>query len=301
MFSFFQMTCFVAVAEELHFGRAADRLRMTQPPLSRQIKLFEKELGLDLFDRTSRSVALTPAGRAFLPEARDLLARIDDVPRSLRRVAAGTAGQITLGFTAMAAQLALPALLERCRDAYPEVDVVLREMVSADQLEFVVSGGVDIGLIRPPVSYPNLRTRRVVDEALVAAIPADHPLAELPEPLIIKDFDGCRLLMYSAKEARYFHELLIRFFAEAQVRPDYVQYVAQVHTMLVLVRAGIGVAIVPESARKAAPGGIVIRELELSQVRPVALEAVWRETNDNPVLRNFLGLLHPASLPADLL
>ncbi|MFI7167054.1 LysR family transcriptional regulator [Rhodococcus erythropolis] len=291
MFSFSQLGCFVAVAEELHFGRAAERLRMTQPPLSRQIKILEKELGLDLFDRTSRSVVLTPAARAFLPEARDLLSRIEAAPSVLHRVAAGTAGQITLGFTAMAANLTLPVVLERCREAYPEVDVILREMVSADQLESVVAGGVDIGFVRPPVFYPHLQTRRVGYEALMAAIPKNHVLADRLEPPRIEDFDGQQLLMYSAREARYFHELLIRFFSESTVRPDYVQYVAQVHTMLVLVNAGIGIAIVPESARSIAPDGVVMRPLELSQACPVALDAVWRETNDNPVLRNVLALL----------
>ncbi|MGI5202575.1 LysR family transcriptional regulator [Spirillospora sp. CA-108201] len=212
MFALTRLANFVAVAEELHFGRAARRLRMTQPPLSRQIQLLENELKVRLFDRTNRSVRLTPAGRAFLVEARRLLQQADHAAMSVRQVSAGEAGTITLGFTAASAHVALGRVLEAARRALPDVDVVLREMVTRDLVRALAEGGLDLGLVRPPVSDPDLEERPADREPLLAAVPRGHPLAEGEGPVSLADFDGRRFLMYSPVEARYFHEQLVSLF-----------------------------------------------------------------------------------------
>ncbi|MGI5321505.1 LysR substrate-binding domain-containing protein [Actinomadura nitritigenes] len=288
MFTLTQLTSFVAVAEELHFGRAAERLRMTQPPLSRQIQLLEGELRVRLFDRTNRSVRLTPAGRAFLDEARRLLHQAEHAALSARRVSAGEAGRIAVGFTAASAYAALGRLLDTARSALPDVEILLREMVTRDQLRALTEGGLDLGLVRPPVAAPELAERAAGREALLAAVPRGHPLAGGGGPLPLDAFDGQPLIMYSPVEARYFHELLVGLFRRAGVSPVYVQYLSQVHSILALVDGGWGLALVPEAAARLRYAGLTFRPLEPPDPAPVELSLAWRRGNDNPALARLL-------------
>src|SRR6201996_827200 len=177
MFDLNQLRCFVTVAEELHFGRAAARLNMTQPPLSRQIQVLEHIIDAPLLERTSRSVKLTPAGRSFLPEARRILKLAETASQVARRIALGKTGSLKIGYTAAASYGFLPDLISACRARLPEVDFSLKEMVSGEQLEALGSGQIDAGLLRPPVARPELATRRVLAEPLLAAIPRRHPPA----------------------------------------------------------------------------------------------------------------------------
>ncbi|MFG2248570.1 LysR substrate-binding domain-containing protein [Spirillospora sp. NPDC048823] len=288
MFTLNQLANFVAVAEELHFGRAAERLRMTQPPLSRQIQLLENELKVRLFDRTNRSVRLTPAGRAFLIEARRLLHQADHAAMSVRQVSAGEAGSIAIGFTAAGAYATLGRLLEVTRAALPDVGVVLREMVTRDQVRALAEGGLDLGLVRPPVTDPDLEERGADREALLAAVPNDHPLADGDGPIPLAALDGQRFIMYSPVEARYFHELLISLFRQAGVTPVYAQYLSQVHSILALVNSGWGVALVPAAAAQLRYAGLTFRPLDLAEPAPVELSLAWRRSNDNPALAKLL-------------
>ncbi|GGZ09383.1 LysR family transcriptional regulator [Streptomyces olivaceoviridis] len=292
MFTLTQLTCFVAVAEELHFTRAAERLSMTQPPLSRQIQLLEGELGVKLLDRTNRTVRLTPAGRSFLAEARRIVRQAEHAALAVRRVSTGEAGSIAIGFTAASAYSALGELLESARRALPRVEILLHELVTRDQLEALSEGSLDLGLIRPSAVGPDLTARTAVREGLVAALPADHALAADDGPMELSAFDGQDFLMYSPTEARYFHELLLTTFRGAQVRPVFTQYLSQVHSILALVNIGWGIALVPEAAAEMRPTGVVYRPLRLpGHPRPVELDYVWRKSNDNPALHALLQLL----------
>jgi DNA-binding transcriptional LysR family regulator len=288
MFSLARLSCFIAVAEELHFGRAAERLHMTQPPLSRQIQQLETELGVQLIDRTTRSVTLTPAGVAFLPDARRILQLAEGAAATVKRVPAGDLGTVVVGFTAASAHAVLPRLLERTREVLPDVKLDLREMVSAAQLEGLTSGEIDLGMARPPLKRPGIVSRPLLHEQLVAAIPAAHPLAGLERQLTLNDLDGQDVIMYSPVEARYFNELLISTFTIAGATPRYVQFVTQVHTMLVLVRSGIGIALVPASATTLHPEGVTFRSIGAFRERPVELDAAWRSDSTNPALLRLL-------------
>ncbi|KMS84680.1 MULTISPECIES: LysR substrate-binding domain-containing protein [Streptomyces] len=288
MFTLAQLTSFVAVAEELHFTRAAERLNMTQPPLSRQIQLLETDLGVQLLDRTNRTVRLTPAGRAFLTEARRILHQSEHAALAVRRVSTGEAGAIAVGFTAASAYSALGSLLQTSQVALPGVEILLRELVTRDQLKALGEGSLDLGLARPSATGPDLVSRPAVREGLVAALPAGHPLAADTGPMRIEDFTGEDFLMYSPIEARYFHELLVSVFRSAGVRPVFTQYLTQVHSMLALVNGGWGIALVPEGAVRMRYGGIVFRPVDLPDPQPVELNYVWRESNDNPALKALL-------------
>ncbi|MGW5641503.1 LysR substrate-binding domain-containing protein [Saccharopolyspora sp. NPDC003752] len=291
MFTLNQLTGFVAVAEEQHFGRAAQRLRMTQPPLTRQIQQLEKELKVQLFDRTSRTVRLTPAGRAFLQDARRLLHEADNAALSVRRVTSGQAGIIRIGFTATSAYGVLGGLLATVREHLPQVDVVLHELVTRDQIDRLSGGSLDLGLARPPAARPELESRRFRAEPLLAALPAGHPLAEGAKPLELAEFHGTDMVMYSPTEARYFHELLVTTFGNANAQPTYVQHVSQIHTALALVQVGLGTALVPATAARLHFEGVTFREVRLPEPNPVELHLVWRRTNDNPALHALLDLL----------
>ena len=164
----------------------------------------------------------------------------------------------------------------------------LREMVTAVQLEGLMTGEVDLGMARPPVRRPGLVSRPLLHEQLIAALPEAHPLVGLGRQLTLNDLDGQDVIMYSPVQARYFNELLISTFTIAGATPRYVQTVTQVHTMLVLVRSGIGIALVPASAATLHPEGVVFRSIGAFRERPVELDAVWRGDSTNPALLRLL-------------
>jgi len=288
MLEFSQLRGFVVLAEELHFGRAAARLHMTQPPLSRQIQLLERQIGVQLLERSSRRVQLTRAGRSFLPEARAILRLIESASLAVRRTACGEAGSVTMGFTAASGYRFLPGLIVMCRERMPDIDLTLKEMVTMEQIEALDSGRLDIALLRPHAANTDFESRCVVREALVAALPHTHPLARGRLPRL-KDFDRAPFLTYSPVEARYFHDLVAGTFSRVGVHPYYTQHVSQVHSILALVKAGLGAALVPEAAMHLRFEGVVFRPVrEIRAQRPVELLMAWKRDNDNPALPNVI-------------
>ncbi|MGH8293881.1 MAG: LysR substrate-binding domain-containing protein [Steroidobacteraceae bacterium] len=283
-----QLRCFVAVAEELHFGRAAERLHMTQPPVSRQVQLLEQRIGVRLLERSSRSVHLTSAGRCFLTDARQILRLAESAMLAARRAAHGESGNVTIGFTAASGYDFMPGMIARCRERLPDVQLTLKEMVTMEQIHALISGGLDLALLRPHASLKDFESMCVVREPLVAALPRTHPLARsrLPAPA---DFNGVSFIMYSPIEARYFHDLVASAFATAGVNPDYIQYTSQIHSMLALVRAGLGAALVPQAATSLHFEGVVFRPVrKASSWRPVELHIAWKRDNDNPARQTVL-------------
>lgn len=289
-FELSQLRCFVTAAEELHFGRAARRLNMTQPPLSRQIQLLERALGVSLLARNCRLVELTPAGRTFVIEARRILRLSESATLATRRVATGQAGSLTIGFTAAAGYSFVPHLIEQTRAYLPEVDLSLREMVSHEQIEALLAGRIDIGLFRPPIDRQEFSTWLVSSEGLMAAVSVGDPRAER-STLRLSDFDRLPFIMYSSEGSRYFHDLLISLFNRAEVLPDYVQSMTQIHSMLALVKAGLGAAIVPEAATSLNFDGVTMRRIQTEPQYPVELHMAWRKDHDNPVLEPFVKLM----------
>lgn len=290
MFELGQLRCFVAVAEDLHFGRAAARLNMTQPPLSRQIQLLEHVLDVRLLDRTSRSVRLTPAGRAFLPEARRLLRLAESAAVEARRVARGEAGPLTLGFTAGASYGFVPRLVALAKTALPDVDLVLKELTTAEQMEALAFNRLDLGLVRLPIDRRGIEVACVLREPLLLALPASHPRATGREP-VLADIDRQPFIMYSPMTGRYFYDLLASLFRAADIMPDHVQYTSQPHTTLALVSAGLGMALVPESARNLGFANVVLRPLRLAPATFAELFLVWKRDSGNPALPAFRALV----------
>lgn len=289
MFTLDQARSFIAVAEELHFGRAAERLRMTQPPLSRQIQKLERSIGVELLDRNNRNVSLTAAGRAFLAEARRLVVAADRAPETARRIAAGQAGELRIGFTAASAFSLLGPLLEEISTELPDVNVDLQEMVTSEQVQALLDGDLDLGLARPPFDRDLFESHLLLSENLLLAVPAGHPLDQLTRPLTAADLKDVPLIMHSPTKARYFYDLVVRNVPLEH--GNVVHVVSQVLTMIALVAAGRGAAFVPESAQLLGVGGVSY--LHLADISPDAVElhAIWSRTGHNPALQQLLELL----------
>jgi DNA-binding transcriptional LysR family regulator len=282
MFELSQLRCFVAVAEELHFGRAAKRLHMTQPPLSRQVRLLEHQMGTELLRRNNRVVTLTAAGRGFLPDAARILRMAEEAAVSARRIALGTEGVLAMGFTATIGYGKLPALVSAVRAASPDVRLILKEMVSSAQLEALDGHQIDLGLVRPAVENSELIALPCAHESLILAIP-ESAAQQWPIEPTLKDCHGRAMLMYSPYEARYFHQLVNHLFERRHVQPNVVEYVSQIHSMLALVRAGIGAALIPATASMLQFPGVIYRPMATTPAKPVELLFAYRKDNDNPV------------------
>jgi DNA-binding transcriptional LysR family regulator len=288
MFELSQLRCFVAVAEELHFGRAAIRLHMTQPPVSRQVLLLEQRLGVELLNRTSRSVRMTSAGRSFLADARQILRLAESASLAARRAARGESGSVTIGFTAASGYGVMPGMIAQCRARLPDIEVNLREMVTMEQVHALASGSLDLALLRPHAALEQFSSIRIVTEPLVAALPKSYSLGS-GKTLSVGDFEGAPFVMYSPIEARYFHDLVAAVFATTGVKPDFTQYTSQIHSILALVAAGLGVALVPAAAINLHFEGVIFREVrKMRSMQPAELYVAWKADNDNPARQRVL-------------
>lgn len=280
---------FVAVAEELHFGLAAQRLHMTQPPLSQRIRQLEDALGVTLFKRSTRSVGLTPAGQVLLLRARTLLQAADDAAQAVTRAGTGASGVLRLGFTSSAAYRVLPAAIAGFTRAYPEVELELREKVSLDLADDLLAHRIDVALVRPMPGHDlsGVECTRVDQEPLVLAMPKSHALSAL-DSVPMKNLEGVPLIGFSPVVSPYFHELLAQLFASSGVRPR-ASVESVLPTILALVEAGLGLAVVPDSARVLRERQLAYRPLAARKQPKAHLNALRRTGDDDPVAANFLA------------
>lgn len=288
MFELIQLRCFVAVAEELHFGRAAVRLNMTQPPISRHIQVLERILGVGLFTRSSRSVRLTIAGSAFLVEARRIVDLADMAVATARVAAEGQKGLVSLGFTAASGYAFLPRFIDEIHRSIPGAKLLLKEMVTSEQIDALLGKRIDLGLVRPMTRRLEIASMPILRERFVVCSHSSIPSADRPRR--IADFNGLPLIMYAPDKARYFHDLVAGLFAGVGAEPRMVQYLAQIHTILTLVGAGHGFALVPEASTRLHPADVEFSPLE--DADPIVeLHAAWLDHNPNPVLTPVLESL----------
>ncbi|NML43588.1 LysR family transcriptional regulator [Ramlibacter sp. G-1-2-2] len=284
-----QLRCFVAVAEELHFGRAAVRLHMTQPPLSRQIQLLEHAVGVQLLERTSRSVKLTAAGAVLYKDAATLLRLAQQAARAAERTGKGEAGRVVVGYTAVSGYKLIPALLAEAGRRFPEIEIELMEAVSTEQLKALEEETIDLAFARPLHTAGAFRYHRVAREPMMLALPARHPLARKAKPRLA-DLAGQPLVMYSEKEGKYFHDKIAALFTASAAQPQYLHHIGQTHTIMALVAAGLGLAIVPASAQQLRFEHVVFRPLWRADV-VAEIYLAWRPDAANPAahtIREFI-------------
>ncbi|WP_068398230.1 LysR family transcriptional regulator [Kribbia dieselivorans] len=277
---------FIAVAEELHFGRAAARLHMAQPPLSQQIKLLERDLGAVLFERSTRSVRLTPAGEALLGPARDVLAAAGVARRSVRAAVAGEVGRVTIGFAGASSYDALPRLTREITAQLPGIDLVLRSQTySGEALGQIASGDLDLGFVSY-VERPDVSMRVISREELVVALPSSHRLA-LHETIDLAELAGEPFVTFPAAHGSAIHEATLRHCLTAGFAPRVAQEAPDAYNLLTLVGAGVGVALVVDSARHIQLEHVAFRRLHgPAIILPIAL--AWRANAASTALQRVL-------------
>ena len=286
---------FVAVAEELHFGKAAARLRMAQPPLSQQIRKLEEELEVQLFYRTKRHVQLTEVGEIFLEEARQTLAQAAHAREMAQKAGRGELGRLAIGFVGSAVSEALPLLLVRFRERFPDVELTLRELTTSQQIRALRDGRIQVGLLRPPINDVTLSVETLLKEPLLVALPEQHPLAVYPalsaETLAHEDF-----IIFPRPQGPGLYDQIISLCQQAGFSPHIVQEAIQMQTILGLAAAGLGVALVPASARHLRSAGVAYRVLQPSVIH-VEMALAWSKDATWPTLQAFLGVAREVTNP----
>ncbi|MBW3097916.1 LysR family transcriptional regulator [Pseudohoeflea coraliihabitans] len=303
-----QLSFFVAVAEELHFGRAAARLCMTQPPLSQAILALERELGVELFRRTKRHVELSPCGQHLLPHARQLLADADALPDLARHLAYGTCGSLRLGFDTLTEGALMPELAGCYSAKYPAVDLILHDMGDAPPTEALLQGDIDAALVMPPASLPpTLAYLGLAKDPLLAAVPEQWILTGKVRtsgarllPAALADLP---MICMPRQRAPSFHDLVANCLLQLDVKAQTGQEALRLQTCISLVSVGMGVALVPSRMQTENPGGVRFLEVAgLSHEPVIEIGLTWRGDSPSPTVTQLVkvarSMLSPDVAPA---
>ena len=278
---------FVAVAEELNFSRAAERLHIAQPPLSQQIRDLEAELGVVLFNRTKRRVELTAPGQVFLEKVHQSIQSIEQAVEAVQRASRGEIGRLSVGFNSSATYSVLPQILRGFRERYPQVELYLHELTTSQQLECLHQHQIDAGILYLPIESSALKVVSILKERLVVAMPESHPLA-VSSQLSIRALSREPFIIPPHRLGGGLYSKIMQFFQQSGFNPIVVQEAMQLQTMISLVAGEVGVALVPASLQNLQRAGVVYRYLQ--ELTPeVEIAIAWRQRDDgSPVLQKFI-------------
>ena len=286
---------FVVLADELHFGRAARRLSMTQPPLSFNIKQLEAALGFQLFERSTRGVALTAAGEAFRASALALLAQAGQAQAQAREVAAGTTSRLRVGFAGSMIFRGLPERLRGFQQSHPSVQIELTELNSAEQIEAIGRRQLDLGFVHTSRMPADLKRFRYVSEPFVCCLPQDHPAAANDtEPIDLRQISGEALVMFSRGASPDYFERVLALCAELGLQPRVRHEVRHWLSVVALVGRGMGIAVVPDALRSAGLAGVRFASLPPSRHRS-EVYCVWHERRTTSALTQLVDAMRPAA------
>ena len=285
---------YVAVAEELHFGRAAARLNMAQPPLSQAIKQLERLIGVELLYRSKHFVCLTPAGGVFLQHARDLLAQERLAVESARLAAQGLIGRVTIGFVGSVSYGLMPRLLQEFRSRFPSIQLDLRELTSKEQVDDLLSGRIDVGIVRLPLSnVADLHLRVIERERFVAVLPQGHPLADA-DMVRLEDLAEESFMTFPPEKIPSLYSKFLFACEEAGFSPRTVLEAWQMPSMVSLVAAGFGIVLLPSQVRNLAHSGVIYKNLaNPSSNLDLEIALAWRDDNASAGMRSFLSIVDP--------
>ncbi len=286
---------FVVLAEELHFGRAARRLNLTQSPLSKAIQQLEDELGMRLFERDSRKVVLTAFGHAMLGRAHETLLHARNTVEFAKSISSGRVARIEVGFTAAMLFRSLGDLVKRFQQAHPRVELSLKEGATQRLIEFVRGGALDAGFVNSPVAPPGLESLGVFRERYVACVPARHRLAGAPR-IVLSELKNEPFLSFNRAASSAYHDHVMGLCAAAGFEPQSRKMCDQILTQVALVASGFGVAVVPESIERAGLSGV--RFVPLAGTKPLVTSyLVWNRERCSPGLDAFVETVRrtPAS------
>ena len=288
-----QLRYFVAVAEELHFGHAAARLHMSQPPLSSQVRRLERELGLDLLRRSTRRVSLTPAGEHFYRRTVALLTELDRAVEEAQEADAGRRGMLRIGFVSSANFTVLPTAIRQFREDRPGVELTLMPLTSSEQIEALHEGAVDIGLVRLPALGTGLRLETVFTETLIAVVPRGHQLAGRDE-IEPEDLVAEPMVLFPYRLMPGFVGQVLQMFDAVGGRPNIVQQAIHHETALGLVAAGVGISILPASAERIATTDV--RCIPIPSAPHVELAIARHPAQESFAADHFVECLHAAAI-----
>lgn len=288
---------FVTVAEELHFGRAAEKLHIAQPPLSQQIRQLETELGFELFHRTKRNVQLTEAGQIFLVEVQQIMKQLHQAIQLGKQTHRGELGQLVVGFVSSAAYNILPDILRCFRKQVPGVSLDLHELTTDQQLEWLRSHRLDVGFIRPPVQEVTFSWETIFQESLMVALPANHQLANQSN-VNLTSLANEHFILFPRSLAPALYDAIISLCQQAGFSPHVAQEAIQMQTIVSLVAAEMGVAIVPTSLQNLQRVGVVYQNIH-QPILPVgmgcasasAIAIIWRKNDTSQTIHKFLEIV----------
>jgi DNA-binding transcriptional LysR family regulator len=292
------LRAFAALAEELHFGRAAARLHIVQPALSAQIRALEEDVGAQLFERDRHRVELTEEGALFLPEALATLRQAGRAREVLQQAAAGEVGVLRLAFVSSTLSHLLPVLVRTLEERYPRIELDLKDMPSLPQARALLDNALDFGLVRLPLNVSGVHTRMLFEESLVVALPQDNPLCT-QRRIQPQDLAGCPVLVLARKFAPGLYDQMLAGFHRRKITLTIAREMGEFTTQLALVAAGLGVGILPSGAASALPIGVVTRPLALA-MSGAGIGVAWTglESPRKRALMQVLDELYPASGPA---
>lgn len=283
-----QLKYFLVVADELHFGRAAELLSMSQPPLTVAVKKLEKELKVQLFDRTTRSVKLTAAGRLFRDSLAPVLADLDRVVAEVSEVNTGIRGKLTVGFVSSASYTVLPEAVRLFRERRPLVELALSPVTTDEQVDLLIEGKLDIGIVRDPVRLPGMELEQIHAEPLVLVLPESHRLAAF-STVAVEDFAKEDFILFPYKHMSGFFSVVHSLF-DGHGQPNIVEQAIHQETILGLVAAGLGMSILPESVARFRMPGVAFRPID---ARPQTILYMACGTT-NPAAETFMECLREA-------
>jgi DNA-binding transcriptional LysR family regulator len=287
---------FLAVAEELSFRKAAERLHLAQPPLSSQIKNLEEELGVKLFERSTRTVRLTTAGRVFLEETRLVLAAAGQAELRVRKAEHGLVGTLRIGVLAPTATSRLATVLRSFRQKHPGVQFSLHEATSVEQLQRLRTDQLDVGLLRPPVTFPELQFHFLEESPMALAVPAGHRLAKVRK-IEWSEFHNEALVMIHPSLQHGYYDPFLNRCAKAGAKPIVGQYANDVHSKLWLISAGFGISPTTKTMSEVKRPGLIFRDLPPG-LPLVQTLLVWKRTNVTPMVQNFIDCFTEVAKPA---
>jgi len=281
-----QIRSFLSIAETLHFGRTAELIHLSQPALSLQIRALEEDVGVRLFERNRRKTTLTAAGVAFRDEAARALSQLDQAIRRAKLAAIGKLGLLRIGFISTAGSEIVPDIFRQFRELNPEVEFSLRAITTADQVRMLETGSLDIGFLRLPIGeHSALDVVTVHRERFVLAVPVSHKLAKRKR-VRLREVSGQNFVMYERAYAPGFHDLIFGMLRDARIVPNISQTAAELSTLISLVDAHMGVAILPLSAVKHSVASIVACDI-VDRIPMSEIGMAVRNGNRAPVVDNF--------------
>lgn len=286
---------FIAVAEELHFGKAAQRLNISQPPLSQQIKQLEEELNITLFHRTNRSVEITESGKVLYEKAIEIINYVNSACEEAQSMERGEIGEVILGYSGSATFDLLPSIIKVCKMYYPRITLDLIQLTTTEQVKALEERKIHLGLLVSPIKSPLLNSMELRTEEFVVCLSDNHPFANIIGPIDPRSLMNENFIMLPKESGEGYYDSINLIFQEAGFIPNIVQTVKEQHTMVSLVAAGLGIVFVPKSTQAIKLDGIVYKNLTKSY--PKVNSIAWNKNNKRPIINTFIKLIHEVVIP----